>query len=61
MNKKYILKSWNLIKDAMNPNNSDIVHLAIDNLFDRIEMNEMECLEDYISFKDEWYIVMKNN
>jgi hypothetical protein len=38
MNKKYILKAWNLIKDAMNPNNSDIVHLVIDDLFNRIEL-----------------------
>jgi hypothetical protein len=60
MNKEYVLRSWNLIKDAMNPNNSAIVHFAIEELFARIELDEMNTLEDYIAFKDEWYPQMKN-
>ena len=60
MNKQYILKAYGLIKDAMNPNNSFIVKLAIDALFHLIEINKMNTLEDYIAFKDEWYPQMKN-
>ena len=44
----------------MNPNNSAIVHFAIEELFARIELDEMNTLEDYIAFKDEWYPQMKN-
>ena len=60
MNKKYILKSWALIKDAMNPNNSFITKLATDNLFNLIKNDRMNTLEDYIKFKDKWYSQMKN-
>jgi hypothetical protein len=60
MNKTYILKSWGLIKDAMNPNNGLIVSVATEELFNLIELDQMECLEDYIKFKDEWYPQMKN-
>jgi hypothetical protein len=60
MEKEFVLKSWALIKDAMNPNNRYIVMLAIDELFHLIEINKMNTLEDYIAFKDEWYPQMKN-
>jgi len=60
MNKKFVLKSYELIKDAMNPNNGFIVKLAIDELFHLIEVDKMNTLEDYIAFKDEWYPQMKN-
>jgi len=60
MEKEFVLKAYNLIKDAMNPNNSTIVRFAIDELFARIELDEMNTLEDYIAFKNEWYPQMKN-
>jgi len=60
MNKDIILKCWNLIKDAMNPNNSFIVKMATDDLFFRIETDRMKDVEDFISFKQEWYSQMKN-
>jgi len=60
MNKEFVLKSWNLIKDAMNPNNRFIVKCAIDELFHLIECDKMNTLEDYIAFKNEWYPQMKN-
>ena len=60
MNKEYVLKAYNLIKDAMNPNNGFIVSLAIDELFHLIEIDKINTLEDYIAFKDEWYPQMKN-
>ena len=60
MNKEFVLKSWNLIKDAMNGNNGFIVKCAIDELFHLIEYDKMNTLEDYIMFKDEWYPQMKN-
>ena len=60
MNKEFVLKAYALIKDAMNPNNGFIVKLAIDELFHLIEVDKMNTLEDYISFKNEWYPQMKN-
>ena len=69
MNKEFVLKSWNLIKDAMNGNNGFIVKCAIDEfivkcaideLFHLIECDKMNTLEDYIAFKNEWYHQMKN-
>ena len=60
MNKQYILESYNLIKDAMNPNNAFIVRCAIDELFHLIKQDKMNSLEDYIAFKEEWYPQMKN-
>jgi len=60
MNKEYVLKAYNLIKDAMNPNNRFIVSLAIDELFYLIKIDKINTLEDYIAFKDEWYPQMKN-
>jgi hypothetical protein len=60
MNKEFVLKAYNLIKDAMNPNNSFIVKCAIDELFHLIECDKMNTLEDYIAFKDEWYPQIKN-
>ena len=60
MNKEYILKSWALIKDAMNPNNGFIIKLATDNLFNLIKNDRMNTLEDYMRFKDKWYNQMKN-
>ena len=56
MNKQYILESYNLIKDAMNPNNAFIVRCAIDELFHLIKQDKMNSLEDYIAFKEEWYL-----
>ena len=60
MNKEYIIKSWNLIKDAMSPNNQMIIMFATDDLFHLIEVDKMNTLEDYIAFKNEWYPQMKN-
>jgi hypothetical protein len=60
MEKEFVLRSWRLIQDAMNPNNSTIVYFAIKDLFTRIELDEMNTLQDYIEFKDEWYPQMKN-
>ena len=60
MNKELILKAYNLIKDAMNPNNGFVVKCAIDELFHLIEVDKMNTLEDYITFKDKWYPQMKN-
>jgi hypothetical protein len=60
MEKEFVLRAWRLIQDAMNPNNSTIVHFAIEDLFTRIELDEMNTLQDYIAFKDEWYPQMKN-
>ena len=60
MDKEFVLKSWNLIKDAMNGNNGFIVKCAIDELFHLIECDKMNTLEDYIAFKNEWYHQMKN-
>jgi hypothetical protein len=60
MDKDIILRCWNLIKDAMNPNNSFIVKMATDDLFFRIETDRMKDIEDFISFKQEWYSQMKN-
>jgi hypothetical protein len=60
MDKDIILRCWNLIKDAMNPNNSFIVKMATDDLFFRIETDRMKDVEDFISFKQEWYSQMKN-
>jgi hypothetical protein len=60
MNKEYVLMAYNLIKDAMNPNNASIVSFAIDELFYLIEIDKMNTKEDYIAFKDEWYPQMKN-
>lgn len=60
MNKEFVLKAYSLIKDAMNPNNSFIVKCAIDELFHLIEIDKMNTLEDFITFKDEWYPQMKN-
>jgi hypothetical protein len=60
MDKDIILRCWNLIKDAMNPNNSFIVKMATDDLFFRIETDRMKDTEDFISFKQEWYSQMKN-
>lgn len=60
MNKEFVLKSWKLIQDAMNPNNGFIVKCAIEELFHLIEIGKINTLEDYIAFKDEWYPQMKN-
>ncbi len=60
MNKEFVLRAWRLIQDAMNPNNSMIVYWAIEDLFTRIELDQMNTLQDYIAFKDEWYPQMKN-
>ena len=60
MNKEFVLKAYNLIKDAMNSNNMFIVSCAIDDLFNLIEFDKMNTLEDYIAFKDEWYPQIKN-
>ena len=60
MNKEYVLKSYELIKDAMNPENSFGIRLAIDDLFHKIEIDKMNNLNDYISFKDKWYPQLKN-
>jgi hypothetical protein len=60
MEKEFVLRAWRLIQDAMNHNNSTIVYFAIENLFTRIELDEMNTLQDYIEFKDEWYPLMKN-
>jgi len=60
MDKDIILRCWNLIKDSMNPNNSFIVKMATDDLFFRIETDRMKDIEDFISFKQEWYSQMKN-
>jgi hypothetical protein len=60
MQKEFVLKSWKLISDAINPNNGAMVMLAIDDLFWRIELDKMNCIEDYISFKNEWYPQIKN-
>lgn len=60
MNKEFVLKSWKLIQDAMNPNNGFIVKCAIEELFHLIEIDKMNTLEDYVAFKDEWYPQMKN-
>lgn len=60
MNKEFVIKAYNLIKDAMNPNNSYIVKIAIDELFHLIEIDKMNTLEYYIAFKNEWYPQMKN-
>ena len=60
MNKEFVLKSYNLIKDAMNPNNAFMIRLAIDELFYLIEVDKMNTLEDYIAFKNEWYPQIKN-
>lgn len=60
MNKAIILRSWRLIQDAMNPNNRTMVMFAIDDLFSRIENDKMETIDDFISFKNDWYTQMKN-
>lgn len=60
MNKEFIRRSWELIKDAKNTNNSMIVFAATDELFFLIQSDKMNTLQDYISFKDEWYPQMKN-
>lgn len=60
MNKEFVLKSWNLLKDAMNPNNQFGIKLATDELFYLIEIDKMNTLEDFISFKDKWYPQLKN-
>ena len=58
--KEYIIKSWKLLQDAMNPDNAFGIRLATDDLFHRIEIDQMNSLEDYISFKEEWYPQLKN-
>lgn len=58
--KEYIIKAWNLLKDAANPTNSFGIRMATDDLFHRIECDQMNSLQDYISFKDEWYPQLKN-
>jgi hypothetical protein len=60
MNKKYVLLAWGLLKDAKNPDNTFGFNLALEELFHLIELNRMDCLEDYIAFKDEWYSKLKN-
>lgn len=60
MEKEFVLKAWALIKDAMNHNNKFIVMCAINNLFQLIEIDKMNTLQDYINFKNEWYPQMKN-
>ena len=60
MEKTFVLLAWRLIQDAVNANNSTIVNFAIEELFTRIELDEMNTEEDYISFKNEWYPQMKN-
>ena len=58
--KEYILKSWRLINDARNPDNNFGIQLMTEELFNRIEDDRMNSLEDYISFKNEWYPQVKN-
>ena len=58
--KEYILMSWKLINDARNPNNIFGIQLMTEELFRRIEDDEINSLEDYISFKNEWYPQVKN-
>jgi hypothetical protein len=58
--KEYILKSWRLLQDATNPDNRFGIVCALDDLFHRIELDQMNSLEDYISFKEEWYPQLKN-
>jgi len=60
MNKEYILKAWNLIKDAINPDNAFLIKIATDELFHKIEIDKMGNLEDYIAFKEKWYPQLKN-
>lgn len=60
MNKEFVLKSWELLKDATNPNNRFGINLATDDLFHRIEIDKMNSLEDYIDFKNKWYPQLKN-
>lgn len=58
--KEYIIKAWRLIQDAKNPENSFGIQMMTEELFNRIEDDKMNSLEDYISFKDEWYPQVKN-
>ena len=60
MEKEYVIKAWDLIKDTMNPGNRTRVFFAIDDLFHQIEIDGINCLKDYIQFKDKWYSVLKN-
>jgi hypothetical protein len=60
MEKEFVLKSWRLLQDAANPNNRAMLMLAINDLFSRIEFDKMNSLQDYISFKEEWYPQLKN-
>jgi hypothetical protein len=60
MEKEFIIKAWGLIKDAMNGNNRTLVIFATDDLFHRIEYDNMNTLKDYIEFKNEWYPQLKN-
>lgn len=60
MNKEFVLKSWELLKDAANPDNRFGLSLAIDDLFHRIKIDKMNTLEDYLDFKNEWYPQLKN-
>lgn len=58
--KEFIIMSWKLINDARNPNNRFGIQLMTEELFNRIEEDRMNSLEDYISFKNEWYPQVKN-
>ena len=58
--KEFIIKSWNLLKDAANPTNSFGIRVATNDLFHRIEIDKMNSLEDYMDFKNEWYPQLKN-
>jgi hypothetical protein len=60
MEKEFVLGAYNLIKDAMNGNNSFMVRLAIDELFHLIKIDKMNSLDDYIEFKNKWYPQLKN-
>ncbi len=57
---QYIRKAYNLLKDAINPNNSYGIKLATDELINLIVANKMLTLDDYLAFKDDWYSKLKN-
>jgi hypothetical protein len=57
---EYIIKSWYLLKDAMNPYNPGLIRRATDDLFRCIKLGTMETQHDYMSFKNKWYNNLKN-
>ena len=61
MNKEFVLKSWELLKDATNPNNRFGINLATDDLFHRIEIDKMNSLEDYKISKMNGILNLKTN